>query len=201
MIKIIPRHFQYQWINPRWLWARTQYHGAHPEFGEKSAKFALRWTATCTNIGALLNCMLLPKGSVEQLRKHPQQRACRNEFLVDKTRRCRKKAGEKKTVVFNGSKKGCGCRFVHRAFILLVWRSDFWFTADLQLKTWRIAKELAEYEQKAVPADESRISCSIVWVPISSLSYRDGTDSAIKYLSKFSKLMRLTNIPKVARRW
>lgn len=59
-------------------------------------------------------------------------------------------------------------------------------------KTLTLQKELAEYEQKALHLQMNPHFVFNCLGSISSFIVQNGTDSAIKYLSKFSKLMRLT---------
>jgi tetratricopeptide (TPR) repeat protein len=59
-------------------------------------------------------------------------------------------------------------------------------------KTLTLEKELAEYEQKALHLQMNPHFVFNCLGSISSFIVQNGTDSAIKYLSKFSKLMRLT---------
>jgi tetratricopeptide (TPR) repeat protein len=62
-----------------------------------------------------------------------------------------------------------------------------------QLKrTLTLQKELAEYEQRALHLQMNPHFLFNCLGSISSFIVQNGTDSAIKYLSKFSKLMRLT---------
>lgn len=63
----------------------------------------------------------------------------------------------------------------------------------LQLKkTLTMQRDLAEYEQKALHLQMNPHFVFNCLGSISSFIIQNGTDSAIKYLSKFSKLMRLT---------
>lgn len=59
-------------------------------------------------------------------------------------------------------------------------------------KTLTLQKELAEYEQKALHLQMNPHFVFNCLGSISSFIVQNGTDSAVKYLSKFSKLMRLT---------
>ena len=59
-------------------------------------------------------------------------------------------------------------------------------------KRLTLEKELAEYEQKALHLQMNPHFVFNCLGSISSFIVQNGTDSAIKYLSKFSKLMRLT---------
>jgi LytS/YehU family sensor histidine kinase len=59
-------------------------------------------------------------------------------------------------------------------------------------KRLTLQKELAEYEQKALHLQMNPHFVFNCLGAISSFIVQNGTDSALKYLSKFSKLMRLT---------
>lgn len=59
-------------------------------------------------------------------------------------------------------------------------------------KTLTLQKELAEYEQKALHLQMNPHFVFNCLGSISSFIVQNGTDTAVKYLSKFSKLMRLT---------
>ncbi|MDP2161712.1 MAG: tetratricopeptide repeat protein [Flavobacterium sp.] len=76
---------------------------------------------------------------------------------------------------------------------LLIIGIAFLFYNRFQLKkTLTLQKELAEYEQKALHLQMNPHFVFNCLGSISSFIVQNGTDSAIKYLSKFSKLMRLT---------
>lgn len=78
-------------------------------------------------------------------------------------------------------------------FVLLLMGIAFLIYNRLQLKkTLTLQKELAEYEQKALHLQMNPHFVFNCLGSISSFIVQNGTDSAIKYLSKFSKLMRLT---------
>lgn len=78
-------------------------------------------------------------------------------------------------------------------FILLSFGIAFLIYNRMQLKkTLTLQKELAEYEQKALHLQMNPHFVFNCLGSISSFIVQNGTDSAIKYLSKFSKLMRLT---------
>jgi len=59
-------------------------------------------------------------------------------------------------------------------------------------KTLTLQKELAEYEQKALHLQMNPHFVFNCLGSISSFIVQNGTDTAVKYLAKFSKLMRLT---------
>ena len=78
-------------------------------------------------------------------------------------------------------------------FVLLLMGIAFLIYNRMQLKkTLTLQKELAEYEQKALHLQMNPHFVFNCLGSISSFIVQNGTDSAIKYLSKFSKLMRLT---------
>ena len=78
-------------------------------------------------------------------------------------------------------------------FILLLFGIAFLVYSRLQIKkTLTLQKDLAEYEQKALHLQMNPHFVFNCLGSISSFIVQNGTDSAIKYLSKFSKLMRLT---------
>lgn len=115
-------------------------------------------------------------------------------FEFDKKEALQKKEQEKKELIYNEQSKR------HRQqigfvilFILLIFGIVFLFYNRLQLKkTLTLQKELAEYEQKALHLQMNPHFVFNCLGSISSFIVQNGTDSAIKYLSKFSKLMRLT---------
>lgn len=116
------------------------------------------------------------------------------DFEFDKKEALQKKEQEKKELIYNEQSKR------HRQqigfvilFILLAFGIVFLFYNRLQLKkTLTLQKELAEYEQKALHLQMNPHFVFNCLGSISSFIVQNGTDSAIKYLSKFSKLMRLT---------
>jgi tetratricopeptide (TPR) repeat protein len=78
-------------------------------------------------------------------------------------------------------------------FGLLLFGIAFLIYNRIQLKkNLTLQKELAEYEQKALHLQMNPHFVFNCLGSISSFIVQNGTDSAIKYLSKFSKLMRLT---------
>ncbi|WP_284651776.1 tetratricopeptide repeat-containing sensor histidine kinase [Flavobacterium terrisoli] len=83
--------------------------------------------------------------------------------------------------------------FFAAVFGLLVFGIAFLIYNRIQLKkNLTLQKELAEYEQKALHLQMNPHFVFNCLGSISSFIVQNGTDSAIKYLSKFSKLMRLT---------
>lgn len=78
-------------------------------------------------------------------------------------------------------------------FGLLLFGIVFLIYSRIQLqKTLTLQKELAEYEQKALHLQMNPHFVFNCLGSISSYIVNNGTESAIKYLAKFSKLMRLT---------
>ncbi|NNT72524.1 tetratricopeptide repeat protein [Flavobacterium sp. IMCC34852] len=83
--------------------------------------------------------------------------------------------------------------FFAAIFGLLLFGIAFLIYNRIQLKkNLTLQKELAEYEQKALHLQMNPHFVFNCLGSISSFIVQNGTDSAIKYLSKFSKLMRLT---------
>ena len=115
-------------------------------------------------------------------------------FEFDKKEALQKKEQEKRDVIYNEQAKRHQQQiFFVILFILLVFGIIFLIYNRLQLKkTLTLQKELAEYEQKALHLQMNPHFVFNCLGSISSFIVQNGTDSAIKYLSKFSKLMRLT---------
>src|SRR5690606_18451540 len=77
--------------------------------------------------------------------------------------------------------------------VLLLFGIGFLIYNRQQLKkNLTLQKELAEYEQKALHLQMNPHFVFNCLGSISSFIVQNGTDSAIKYLLKFTKLMRLT---------
>ena len=115
-------------------------------------------------------------------------------FEFDKKEALQKKEQEKKELIYSEQSKRHQQQigFVI-LFILLIFGIVFLFYNRLQLKkTLTLQKDLAEYEQKALHLQMNPHFVFNCLGSISSFIVQNGTDSAIKYLSKFSKLMRLT---------
>ncbi len=115
-------------------------------------------------------------------------------FEFDKKEALQKKEQEKRELIYNEQSKRHQQQIGFIIlFILLVFGIVFLFYNRLQLKkTLTLQKELAEYEQKALHLQMNPHFVFNCLGSISSFIVQNGTDSAIKYLSKFSKLMRLT---------
>lgn len=115
-------------------------------------------------------------------------------FEFDKKQVLRNKEQERKIILFNEKVKRNNqlIAFI-LIFVLLLFGIGFLIYNRLQLKkTLTLQKELAEYEQKALHLQMNPHFVFNCLGSISSFIVQNGTDSAIKYLAKFSKLMRLT---------
>lgn len=101
---------------------------------------------------------------------------------------------EKRQVMFNEQVKRHRQQIVFTTlFILLLCGIVFLVYNRVQLKkTLTLQRDLAEYEQKALHLQMNPHFVFNCLGSISSFIVQNGQDSAIKYLSKFSKLMRLT---------
>lgn len=116
------------------------------------------------------------------------------DFEFEKKQALQKKEQEKREIVYKEQAKRHKLQIVFVSlFILLAFGILFLIYNRLQLKkTLTLQKELAEYEQKALHLQMNPHFVFNCLGSISSFIVQNGTDSAIKYLSKFSKLMRLT---------
>lgn len=115
-------------------------------------------------------------------------------YEFDKREALQKKEREKRELLYSEQAKRHAMQtFFIVLFILLVFGIVFLIYNRLQLKkTLTLQKELAEYEQKALHLQMNPHFVFNCLGSISSFIVQNGSDSAIKYLSKFSKLMRLT---------
>lgn len=148
------------------------------------------------NANALLHFKLysIAKDSLtnhENIRKSVQAEM---NFDFEKREALQKKEIEKKQLLFDEqSKRHAMQTFFIVLFVLLLVGIGFLVYNRIQLKkTLTLQKELAEYEQKALHLQMNPHFVFNCLGSISSFIVQNGTDSAIKYLSKFSKLMRLT---------
>jgi LytS/YehU family sensor histidine kinase len=115
-------------------------------------------------------------------------------FDFERKQALQKKEQEKRELIYDEQAK------LHKQqilfvvlFILLAFGIIFLINNRRQLKkNLTLQKELAEYEQKALHLQMNPHFVFNCLGSISSFIVQNGTDSAIKYLSKFSKLMRLT---------
>lgn len=101
---------------------------------------------------------------------------------------------EKREAIYNEQSKRHTQQILFTALIVLLLAGlAFVVYSRLQLKkTLTLQRDLAEYEQKALHLQMNPHFVFNCLGSISSFIVQNGTDSAIKYLSKFSKLMRLT---------
>lgn len=101
---------------------------------------------------------------------------------------------EKRQVMFEEQAKRHKLQMLFSAlFILLLFGIAFLIYSRLQIKkTLTLQRDLAEYEQKALHLQMNPHFVFNCLGSISSFIVQNGKESAIKYLSKFSKLMRLT---------
>lgn len=115
-------------------------------------------------------------------------------FEFEKREALQKKEIEKTTLLFKEESKRHTMQTLFVVlFVLLLFGIGFLIYNRTQLKkNLTLQKELAEYEQKALHLQMNPHFVFNCLGSISSFIVQNGTDSAIKYLSKFSKLMRLT---------
>ena len=115
-------------------------------------------------------------------------------FEFEKREVLQKKELEKKELLLQEQSKRNNLQLLFAVlFALLLSGIIFLIYNRRQLKkTLTLQKELAEYEQKALHLQMNPHFVFNCLGSISSFIVQNGTDSAIKYLSKFSKLMRLT---------
>jgi tetratricopeptide (TPR) repeat protein len=115
-------------------------------------------------------------------------------FDFEKREAIKEKEIEKKELLLQEqSKQNKMQLFFAALFGLLLFGIGFLIYSRIQLKkNLTLQKELAEYEQKALHLQMNPHFVFNCLGSISSFIVQNGTDSAIKYLSKFSKLMRLT---------
>jgi tetratricopeptide (TPR) repeat protein len=115
-------------------------------------------------------------------------------YEFEKKETIKKKEAEKKALLLAEQSKRQTLQTIFTAlFVLLMLGIAFLIYNRIQLKkNLTLQKELAEYEQKALHLQMNPHFVFNCLGSISSFIVQNGTDSAIKYLSKFSKLMRLT---------
>jgi tetratricopeptide (TPR) repeat protein len=115
-------------------------------------------------------------------------------FEFDRKEALHKKEQEKKEIVYKEEfKRHQQQNLFIGLLVLLLCGMGFLIYNRMQLKKHlTLQKELAEYEQKALHLQMNPHFVFNCLGSISSFIVQNGTDSAIKYLSKFSKLMRLT---------
>jgi tetratricopeptide (TPR) repeat protein len=115
-------------------------------------------------------------------------------FEMERKAELQKAENEKREAVYiEQSKRHRQQTLFTGLFAILLFGLAFVIYNRLQLKkTLTLQKDLAEYEQKALHLQMNPHFVFNCLGSISSFIVQNGTDSAIKYLSKFSKLMRLT---------
>ena len=115
-------------------------------------------------------------------------------YEFEKRQALQKKEQEKREVLYAEQSKRHKWQiaFVSLAILLLSGMAFLFYSRRQLKKTLTLQKELAEYEQKALHLQMNPHFVFNCLGSISAFIVQNGTDSAIKYLSKFSKLMRLT---------
>jgi tetratricopeptide (TPR) repeat protein len=115
-------------------------------------------------------------------------------FEFEKREVLQKEALQKKEILLKEQAKETKMQlFFAGLFALMLAGIGFLFYNRMQLKkTLTLQKELAEYEQKALHLQMNPHFVFNCLGSISSFIVQNGTHSAVKYLAKFSKLMRLT---------
>jgi tetratricopeptide (TPR) repeat protein len=115
-------------------------------------------------------------------------------FEFEKREVLQKEEHEKRELVLKEQAKQNKMQLIFAGlFALLLAGIGFLFYNRMQLKkTLTLQKELAEYEQKALHLQMNPHFVFNCLGSISSFIVQNGTHSAVKYLAKFSKLMRLT---------
>lgn len=127
----------------------------------------------------------------ENIRKSVQSEM---NFEFEKRETLHKKEQEQKEILMQEQAKRHTLQLIFGGlFLILAVGLGFLFYNRNQLKkTLTLQKNLAEYEQKALHLQMNPHFVFNCLGSISSFIVQNGNDSAIKYLSKFSKLMRLT---------
>lgn len=115
-------------------------------------------------------------------------------YEFEKKELLQKEENDKRELLLKEEAKNSKLKLLFGGLIaLLLFGIGFLIYNRTQLKkTLTLQKELAEYEQKALHLQMNPHFVFNCLGSISSFIVQNGTDSAIKYLSKFSKLMRLT---------
>lgn len=115
-------------------------------------------------------------------------------YEFEKKELLQKEENEKRELLLQEEAKSSKMKLLFGVLIaLLLFGIGFLIYNRSQLKKrLTLQKELAEYEQKALHLQMNPHFVFNCLGSISSFIVQNGTDSAIKYLSKFSKLMRLT---------
>jgi len=116
------------------------------------------------------------------------------DFEFEKKETLHKAQQQKQKAVFTEKSKRYKIQFIFGALLLVLCLGlAFLYYNRYQLKkNLTLQKNLAEYEQKALHLQMNPHFVFNCLGSISSFIVQNGNDSAIKYLTKFSKLMRLT---------
>jgi tetratricopeptide (TPR) repeat protein len=127
----------------------------------------------------------------ENIRKSIQEEM---NFEYEKREAIHKAELEKKEIILQEQSKRNQLQLLFGGLLaLLLFGIGFLIYNRVQLKkTLTLQKELAEYEQKALHLQMNPHFVFNCLGSISSFIVQNGTDTAVKYLAKFSKLMRLT---------
>lgn len=115
-------------------------------------------------------------------------------FEFEKKEALQKEEQEKREIIYKEQGKRHQLQIWYTVLLVLsLCGIGFLIYSRVQLKkNLTLQKDLAEYEQKALHLQMNPHFVFNCLGSISSFIVQNGTDSAIKYLSKFSKLMRLT---------
>lgn len=134
------------------------------------------------------------KDSIESFQNTRNSVAAELNYEYEKKEAIRLKEQEKREVLYREQNHRHRIEIVFTLLLaLLVFSLMFLFYNRRQLKkNLTLQKDLAEYEQKALHLQMNPHFVFNCLGSISSFIVQNGQDSAIKYLSKFSKLMRLT---------
>src|SRR5690606_8605989 len=127
----------------------------------------------------------------ENIRKRVQSEMT---FEFEKRESLHKKEQEKKEILLKEQAKRHTLQlfFGLLTIILIVGIGFLYYNRNQLKKTLTLQKDLADYEQKALHLQMNPHFVFNCLGSISSFIVQNGNDSAIKYLTKFSKLMRLT---------
>lgn len=115
-------------------------------------------------------------------------------YEFDKKELVQKEENDKKELILKEDAKNFKLKvgFIGLILLLIFGIVFLIYNRNQLKKTLTLQKELAEYEQKALHLQMNPHFVFNCLGSISSFIVQNGTDSAIKYLAKFSKLMRLT---------
>jgi tetratricopeptide (TPR) repeat protein len=129
--------------------------------------------------------------NAENIRKSVQSEM---NFEFEKRESIHKKEQEQKEVLLKEQSKRHTLQLIFGSLflILLVGLGFLFYNRNQLKKTLTLQKNLAEYEQKALHLQMNPHFVFNCLGSISSFIVQNGNDSAVKYLAKFSKLMRLT---------